>query len=316
MCNYNVHVLNVLTLGFAAVLHSSASIDWRTKCLRLELLVTAAIDWVFPPLTVHAVDTVEHVLLNIQSPKCSENSDGYMPSVKGCGNKKVQRVGFRLRSAGERGWAREKRSGHCLYLSHPSLWAINKHDLSSRLQSIIFVITSEKVPTRSKHATGKACVYQTELALKLWVAVSRGPIHMSPPLPSEHLIMKSSRSLYSSWSCPSIQSCGALQPLDFFFFFFPLPQLVVALGWTAAYLPNTILERGETVWCKNLMKATNLCEWLRGITLVRREKNELKMLTFSFFFFFFGRGGQVLNLCKQSKKFMRDDQSWPLFDHP
>lgn len=60
-------------------------------------------------------------------------------------------------------------------------------------------------------------------------------------------------------------------------------QTVVALGWSAAYLPNTILDRGKTVRCKNLMKAANLCEWLRGIMLVRRrEKKKRKDAPFSF----------------------------------
>ena len=41
-------------------------------------------------------------------------------------------------------------------------------------------------------------------------------------------------------------------------------------------------ELGDSVWCKNLMKATNLYEWLRRIMLVRRRKklNKIKMLHF------------------------------------
>lgn len=46
--------------------------------------------------------------------------------------------------------------------------------------------------------------------------------------------------------------------------------------------PNVILDRGgDGEEKKNLMKGTNLCEWLRGIILVRgKKKNGLKMLLF------------------------------------
>lgn len=47
---------------------------------------------------------------------------------------------------------------------------------------------------------------------------------------------------------------------------------------SAAYLPNTILDGvaggrgGGLCDVKNVLKAANLCEWLRGIMLSGREK--------------------------------------------
>lgn len=50
------------------------------------------------------------------------------------------------------------------------------------------------------------------------------------------------------------------------------------------------------------MKATNLCEWLRGIMLVRRGGMSLRCCVFFL-------SEIALNLCKQWKEFMRDDHS-------
>lgn len=318
-------------VGFAAAQHSSADIDWRTKRLQLELLVTAAIDMSLSPADCfHVVDTVVHTLLNIRSRKCSENSSGYMPTVKGWWWWKKCRMSDFIFGRWVNVQTEPIGGGRTLWplfmfvssitLSRKQAWSlvsVAKYYFCHHLRE-----SAHSFQTHS--ATWKACVYQAELALHFRSALGpepgggpHRPIHMSPA-PSRtsqyelyvfQILKKSVLQLIislhpESWSF-------AATGFFFLFVFFP-PQLVVALGWTAAYLPNTILERGKTVWCKNLMKATNLCEWLRGITLVRREKNELKMLTF----FGGGVGRLALNLCKQSKKFMSDDQSWPLFDHP
>lgn len=306
-------------VGFAAALHSSANIEWRTKRLQLELLVTAAKDMSLSPADCfHVVDTVVHTLLNIRSRKCSENSSGYMPTVKGRWWWKSAVCRISSSVAGwtykQSEWEEEERCDHCLCLCHPSLWAVNRPDLLSRSLSTVFVITSEKVPTRSKHAAQ----HEKHVFIKPSSRFTLG--RLSAQSQAEDLIDQSiCRQLHPELYVFQILKKTVLHPESWSFaatgFFFFFPQLVVALGWTAAYLPNTILERGKTVWCKNLMKATNLCEWLRGITLVRREKKWAQDAHF-FGGGGGGMGGASLNLCKQSKKFMSDDQSWPLFDHP
>lgn len=60
---------------------------------------------------------------------------------------------------------------------------------------------------------------------------------------------------------------------------------------------------------KYFLKGTNLCEWLRGITLLRgKKKNRPKMLLFK------GEGGEKGHWIYLSSVTIGHDQSWPLLD--
>lgn len=146
----------------------------------------------------------------------------------------------------------------------------------------------------SEHAAKqqKACVYQASL----W-ALGPFPNTVPPHIARIHKFSagtckkKILKKVRTAVDHHSTSSRSASVPLYF-------SRIVVALGWSAAYLPNTILERGGgTVWCKNLMKAANLCEWLRGIMLVRRRKKQAGDALSPFFLFL----EVAMNLCKQWK---------------
>lgn len=146
----------------------------------------------------------------------------------------------------------------------------------------------------SEHAAKqqKACVYQASL----W-ALGLFPNTVPPHIARIHKFSagtckkkNTQESPYCGWSSLHIQP----QCLSATVFFWDCCCVGMKCGLSSKY---NIRKGGGTVWCKNLMKAANLCEWLRGIMLVRRRKKQAGDALSSFFLFL----EVAMNLCKQWK---------------
>lgn len=167
----------------------------------------------------------------------------------------------------------QKSFDYCFYPSHPSSGGLNKPSLSSQLRNLVSVITSAKAPTRPNTRRNSKSTCSSSWACAALQALGRSPsegahrwIHTPPPsITSQYLV---TCCLCSSWS--SLIWCHWL--------FHSL------LCWDKVQLikPNTTLVRGQTVWCKNLLKL--ICVNCNEGLCLSGGKDELK---WSFFFFSF-----------------------------